>query len=75
MKVLCINDLNWFSDVTNSYVHGPSYGEICKVTGLDKDGGYLLYGYQQYDGYYPPSFIPLSDIDETELIKERYETA
>ena len=74
MKVMCIFDQWWWEIIR---VSGPAYGEICTVL-EDTEKGYLIAGYQKnpivpdQECYYDQNgFVPLSDIDETEMVKER----
>lgn len=73
MKVMCIAyelDGDWLLSSTNRACIGPNYGEVCTVIGKDKYG-YLLSEYPVGEGYPPDCFIPISNIDETEIAKER----
>lgn len=75
MKVICIKKGNWelvkgLFDVDKD----PVFGEICTVIEIRKnplnngDNYYFLEGY--IAGYNINWFAPLSDIDETEMIRE-----
>ena len=74
MKVMCVINGGWRSSITGQKVPGPVFGETCTVAGLDEEYYYLLDGYNgpgNEEGYDPEEFIPLSDIDEPALAKER----
>lgn len=72
MKVMCIDDTYSFKDGTE-----PKYGEI--VTASQCDQYKECYDLKEYpinsfgvpQSFRKKRFIPLSDIDEAELIKER----
>lgn len=79
MKVICIDDSKWHNDS-----RCPSFSEICTVekSFLSPSNGSPVYSFFEYPTE-PPSiyrcfaqqfFIPLSDIDETELVNEKEET-
>lgn len=74
MKVMCIKDGQWRGKLTGDPAEGPKYGEVVtvvdEVTTSDKDV-YILQEYPDARGYAKKRFIPLSDIDETELVSER----
>lgn len=81
MKVMCINDAGWCEPRKflwfrwNKNTEGPAYGDFCTVVGecIDPIEGfpcYILDGWSE-EGYCKSQFIPLSDIDETELVAER----
>lgn len=77
IKVICIDD-NFFAPkyLKTPKIH-PKEGEICTVIETKPDGYYVLLEYLYTDiasgtpKWNPKKFIPLSNIDETELIKER----
>lgn len=72
MKVICIDD-NW--DFDGGIIHpAPRFNEVVTVTvakKIDGDDYYNLLEYGVEYWYEQPSFIPLSSIDETEIIKQR----
>lgn len=77
-KVICIND-NWQRSKYCEDKRGVSFGEVVTVIddGLNQ---YLIPSYEllEYRGFWfaQQNFIPLSDIDETEMIREyKKETA
>ena len=78
MKVMCIND--FFISTLNGEraLFYPKVGEVVTVINIKDNGYYLLLEYptngfifSNLCGWNPSKFIPLSNIDETELIKER----
>lgn len=72
MKVLCIKkDGDWIDKIRNDIEEGPQFGEECIVNRVHEDY-YILRGYPQNKSYAPKWFIPVSDIDETEM--ERKDT-
>lgn len=78
MKVICI-DVS-FSYTRNGKPHKgahPKEGEIVTVTGQDGEDYYFLLEYptigKQKCSWIKSKFIPLSNIDETELVKEKLE--
>lgn len=73
MKVMFIND----SNITPKAII-PKIGEIVTVIGFSfiYDGNYIIFEYPEdkngcRQSFKPYRFIPISDIDETELTKER----
>ena len=72
---MCINDNFKTACGIKAVKNHPKFGEICTVVDRWESGSYVLSEYFQYNGYpcawNHKKFIPLSDIDETELIKER----
>lgn len=74
MKVMCIKSGKWVSK-TGRDGWGPQYGETCTVVD-ESNSAYQLAEYyvNPVDGvresYIKKHFIPLSDIDETELVNE-----
>lgn len=76
MKALCIKEGGWVNHITGKPTEkGPSYNEECVITGTDPHGWYLIKGYEfNLNGFrrsFKPSwFIPLSNIDETEMVRE-----
>jgi hypothetical protein len=72
MRVICVND-----KVVNPFCNYPKFGEVVNVSQCDvRDDHYDVQEYPLDINGNPQSiakyrFIPLSDIDETELIKER----
>lgn len=80
MKVLCIYSGPWVDPFTKAPFKGPVYGETCSVIETKVLNGKIGYRLEEYSlkvsnnmpAYYRSTkFIPLSDIDETELVKER----
>lgn len=74
MKVICIDD-NWENVKEYEETSGqPSFGEILTVSeSFNEHGGYW-YVFKEYDKddcFEQSGFAPLSNIDETELLKER----
>lgn len=75
MKVLCIKPDIWIAN-DGKPPFGPSYMETCTVVGEHGIEYYVLAEYLTHpvDGwpvcYNKKHFIPLSDIEETELITE-----
>lgn len=80
MRVLCINDAGWegrirflFFKWIKKDTHGPEYMEECVVDSeLVGEFGpsYKLRGYGG-DDYTKSEFIPLSDIDGVEVLKNK----
>lgn len=79
MKVMCINDNGWYCIITGKRAKGPEYGEIVTVTReytspVDNDKYYDLQEYppkHNDDGFGVSLFIPISDIDEKEILEQR----
>lgn len=84
MRVLCIVDSSWIEKKKTWYgrmkwvdCKGPNYGDICTVVGSYYDEGDLYYlilewcPKHDHDGYIADEFIPLSEIDELELVNEK----
>jgi hypothetical protein len=76
MKVMCIDDnFTCTEHKIKATVTHPKVGEICTIIDRWESGSYVLAEYKYYLGYECAwgcnKFIPLSDIDETELVKER----
>ena len=83
MKVFCINDFGWC--VERNYflfkreidVDGPDYGDINTVLREYYSKGILYYELVEWhpehpdDGFQADCFIPLSEIDETELVNKK----
>jgi hypothetical protein len=78
MKVMCIKNGLW----TVTRIEKPSFGETCFVIDSFMIAGDLCYRIEGYE-FKPDGgerwcnadrFIPLSSIDETELVKERLTT-
>lgn len=72
MKVMSINS-NWTRVISKEKGKGPKYGEVCTVIG-EKGPAYPSYILQEYPdehGYTKNNFIPLSDIDETEMKRDK----
>lgn len=80
MKVFCINQRGWdekrkflFWTFIIHDVAGPSYGDECVVEEQITRNGrnfYILKGWP-WTAYEAKSFIPLSGIDEVEILKDR----
>lgn len=78
MKVLCIKEGEWIPDDGFKLHQGPSYGEICDVVRMEGADYFVLKQYEvDVDGtpqvFWKEHFIPLSDIDERDLIREEQE--
>lgn len=83
MKVFCINDNGWYFDKKiifwNRIIEcdGPSYGDINTVTSEYYKEGKLYYDLLEWppksndDGFEADCFIPLSEIDETEMVNSK----
>lgn len=72
MRVICIND-TW--DIKN--INNPVFGEITNVIQVLNFFGWSYYHFKEYEGYiyHTENFAPLSEIDETEMIREYTEKA
>jgi hypothetical protein len=72
MKVICIEDkFKWEFAGRNYEPKDPELGEICTVINTMDFVGVHLYKLEGYAEWYnSKKFIPLSDIDETEMISE-----
>jgi len=76
MKVICILPSEWGSEMTNSKANGPSFGEICTAKQCAvHDDSYDIAEYPFNEDGRPQSFVkkcfaPVSDIDETEFVRE-----
>ena len=73
MRVLCIKNGPWRINDNGTISKGanPKYGEVCDVLNTKEVDG-LRYELKGYFGLYnAKQFIPLSDIDETELAEQR----
>jgi len=80
MKVMCINNgklRNHLGKINSApeLIEGETY----TVIGISNTGhGYILlevkHG-EQFSGFTKERFIPLSEIDETELVNQRLQTA
>lgn len=79
MKVICIDSSNQLNDGTPDVIEGQIYTVIGETSAKQS---YILEGMDRGDdcicdlgygigGYRKTRFIPLSEIDETELAKER----
>jgi hypothetical protein len=77
MKVICIKQGRWLGINTSIIFDGPKYGERCSVTGegvaVDGTLVYFLSEWPEEGGWAQIRFIPLSEIDETEMIRN-YDT-
>lgn len=74
MKVMCINNIPTKCCNSDRVVEVPAIGDIDVVIKKDKQLGMHLYILERYGcgiGFETCHFAPLSNIDETELIKER----
>lgn len=75
MKVMCIDDRFISRHNGEKTLVNPQVGEIVTVTCTKDNGFYVLQEYPTNGfgdtAWNPTKFIPLSDIDETELVKER----
>jgi hypothetical protein len=75
MKVLCIVDEGWMIRflIIKMNASGPSYGEVYDVTGQFRHNGktfYELAGWPSHYGFESSGFIPISDTDEREFVRE-----
>lgn len=67
LQVMCVKKDEWANK------GGPTYGEVCEVIEVYDGDSYILEGYEynKHDGvpeaFRMKYFIPLSDIDETEM--------
>lgn len=78
MKVVCIDDTKWHKDSKC-----PSFMEVCTVSGSGPSphSGELVYSFYEYPpltgcafrNFSQKYFAPVSDIEETELVKEKEE--
>ena len=81
MKVMCVKAGAWNGAcIKECKPHiAPSFGEICTVVGREVTGSVTYYNLEEYGGlenfWNSNHFIPLSDIDELELIEQRLCTA
>ncbi len=76
MRVVCINNKPIYGfNLTNIGLEKIEEGKTYEVTNFEMTpngfGKYDLKGIINKDGYSVLRFIPVSDIDETELIRER----
>jgi len=71
-KVMCIKQGEW-RDFYGDIANGPRYGETCTVDRLNSQKFYILKEWpRSHDGGHDPErFIPLSSIDETEMVREK----
>lgn len=75
MKVICIKK-GEFVKVSNE--PDPTFGEIVTVEFTRIWMGKLVYHFKEYQycgGYIASNFIPLSNIDETELVNKKEEVS
>lgn len=76
MKVICIQD-KWRTFLGPSTTPDPKFGEICTVSKSWVNIGVPVYNLLEYShqigGYCQSCFIPLSEIDEMELVNEKAE--
>lgn len=78
MEVMCINTIPTKCCNSDRVVDVPAIGDIDVVVKNDKRCGMKLYILERFGrsvGFETCHFAPLSNIDETELIKERQEYA
>lgn len=71
MKVMCIKQGDWTQH--NSDRSDPAYGDICTVVRQFENIGHQVYELKEFPhkgGYSVKGFVPLSDIDETEFVRE-----
>ncbi len=72
MRVICIDDL-----AKDGHRLQIKEGEIYTASDCPRKGYYIIHEYPKYDGcivcYEKERFIPLSEIDETELINNKEE--
>ncbi len=75
MKVMCIKKDTWLDlDNSPSETKDPVFGEICEVIQSTPLLGTIFYSLLNYEPKYNSiQFVRLSNIDETELAKEREE--
>ena len=76
MKVLCINSTWMLLCGRKSQTHDPKIGDICTVVDEFVNWGYEVYVFAELTyagGYKKDCFIPISDIDELELVNEKEE--
>lgn len=76
MKVMCVTDNFINRKYNKKAINCPKFGEIVTVLSLNEKGYYYLLEYPKDDYgnnavFNSSKFIPLSNIDEKELIKER----
>jgi len=75
MRVMCIKNGLWLSEQVGLNPFGPSFGEIVTVTEVDGDKYYLKEWPTNSKGrianWHSKNFVPLSTIDETELLEQR----
>lgn len=71
MKAMCING-QWYSLTEGRAYDDPKYGEIVTVTDEIKFWNSLWYALEEYPArsFNADGFIPLSEIDETEMVRE-----
>lgn len=75
MKVMCIKNGLWKSKLLGFGTFGPSFGDICTVNSVDGDDYWLNEWPTNEAGtpttWHKKNFIPLSNIDEMELLEQR----
>lgn len=76
MKLFCIKDGPWLHAKDNRPADGPSpqYGDIVTVASERNVAGHavvVLVEFSNPFGYLKKWFVPLSDIDETEMVREK----
>ena len=82
MQVMCIKNGTWVGRLSGPHKSGPSFGEVCHVFNSEVDSltGMLFYELAEYpfnmksgkpQSFVSTEFIPLSDIDEKNIIAER----
>ena len=73
-KVLCIKEGEWRGTITKTVIEGPKYGDECIITGegigsIGEPVFYLL-EWPRKHGWGKHRFIPLSEIDEKEMVRK-----
>ena len=74
MRVICISESASKCINSNRIVPHPKCGDIDVVIDIADKYYYILEAYPRDVGYEVIHFIPLSEIDEVELVKERKNT-
>lgn len=66
---MCIIDKEW------DLGYGPSYGDIDEVVSECESWGCIFFELQRFlgDVFWAENFIPISDLDEMELVNEKEE--
>jgi hypothetical protein len=71
MKVMCINE-DWKTRENGD----PCFGDTCTVVDSFSWGKKSIYRLKEFPhpgGYQSDAFVPLSDIDETEMVRNELE--